>query len=167
MPFTPFHLGPALSLGLPLSERIHVPTFLVANVIVDIEPFFVLVFGSWCPLHGYLHSFLFAFVVGLVLGYMMFRLEGVFHPLYTALRLEPHDLVALKSYLVAGVAGTLFHVLLDSPLYSDIQPFFPWTINPLYNPALSGMIYGFCGLMAVVGFIYYLLAVAYRDTIAS
>ena len=161
MPFTPFHLGPALGLGLPLRTRIHVPTFLVANVIVDVEPFLVLVFGPRYPLHGYLHSFLFAFVVGLGLGYTMWRLERRFHSLYMALRLAPTDRVPLTSYLVAGVTGMLLHVLLDSPLYSDIQPFFPWTINPLYNPTLSGVIYHVCEVMGIVGISYYLIVLVY------
>jgi hypothetical protein len=162
LPFTPFHLGPALSLGLPLRKYVHVPTFLVANVMVDVEPFLVLVLGLRYPLHGYLHSFLLAFVVGLVLGYTMFLLERVFHPIYKILLLEPSDMVKLKSYMVAGVSGTLLHVLLDSPLYSDIHPFFPLTVNLLYNPTLSAMIYGFCGLMGIVGFSYYIVAVVYR-----
>jgi len=45
MPFTPFHLGPALTIGLPLRRFIHAPTFIVANVIVDVEPFLVMVLG--------------------------------------------------------------------------------------------------------------------------
>ena len=163
MPFTPFHLGAALGLGLPLSTRIHVPTFLVANVIVDVEPFLVLVFGLRYPLHGYLHSFLLAFFVGLGLGYTMCRLESRFHSFFMAFRLAPADRVPLRSYLVAGVTGMSIHVLLDSPLYRDIHPFFPWTINPLYNPTLSGVIYGFCGIMGLVGSVYYLIALIYRS----
>ena len=42
MPFTPFHLGPALGFGLPLRNYLHVPTFLVASILVDVEPFVVL-----------------------------------------------------------------------------------------------------------------------------
>ena len=161
MPFTPFHLGPALGLGLPLRKEIHVPTFIVANVIVDVEPFLVLVLGLRYPLHGYLHSFLLAFVVGLVLGYTMFLLERVFHPIYKILLLEPIDIVNLKSFVIAGVSGTMLHILFDSPLYGDIRPFFPLTINPLHNPNLSLVIYRFCMFMGIVGFLYY-IALAYR-----
>ena len=46
--------------------------------------------------------------------------------------------------MFAGVLGTLLHVLLDSPLYDDIRPFYPLTANPLYNPALSSEVYGVC-----------------------
>jgi len=51
MPFTPFHLGPALGLGLPLRRYVYVPTFILANVIVDVEPFLVLFLGLRYPLH--------------------------------------------------------------------------------------------------------------------
>jgi hypothetical protein len=82
MPFTPFHFGPALGLGLPFRKYVHTPTFIVANVIVDVEPFLVLLLGLRYPLHGYLHTFLSAFLMGLALGYGMFLLERVLHPLY-------------------------------------------------------------------------------------
>ena len=68
MSFTPFHLGPALGLGLPLRRYLHVPTFLAASVVVDVEPLLVLVLGLDYPLHGYLHTFLFASLTGLLLG---------------------------------------------------------------------------------------------------
>lgn len=51
MPFTLYHLGPSLGLGLPLRKYVHAPTFILANVIVDVEPFLVLVwseiFSTW------------------------------------------------------------------------------------------------------------------------
>jgi len=42
MPFTPYHLGPGLFVGLLFLGFIDFPTFLVASVIVDMEPFLVL-----------------------------------------------------------------------------------------------------------------------------
>ena len=165
MPFTPFHFGPALGVGLPFRSYIHVPTFILANVIVDVEPFLVLFLGLRYPLHGYLHTCLLALLAGVVLGYVMFFLERFLQPLYKAFLLEPADNLNAKSFVAAGALGTAFHVLLDSPLYPEIQPFFPLTINPLYNPALSLEVYSFCVWMGILGIIYYagLLAVlAYR-----
>ena len=89
MPFTPFHLGPALALGIPLRKYVHAPTFILANVAVDIEPFIVLLLRLDYPLHGYLHTFLFALLFGLAIGFVMFYLEKFFHPLYSTLLLEP------------------------------------------------------------------------------
>jgi hypothetical protein len=155
MPFTPFHLGPALSFGLPLRKYMHTPTFVVANVIVDVEPFLVLFLGLNYPLHGYLHTFFLAFFVGLALGYVMFYLEKIFHPIFKMLLLEKDQTLNLRSFLAPGVLGTLFHVLLDSPLYSDIRPFYPLTINPLYNPSLTSEVYSFCVWMGILGIVFY------------
>ena len=155
MPFTPFHFGPALGFGLPLRKYIHVPTFILANVIVDVEPFLVLFLGLRYPLHGYVHTFILAFFVGLTLGYVMFLLERIFSPLYKILLLEKDRTLNPRSFIVAGALGTLLHVLLDSPLYSDIQPFYPITTNPFYNPALSLEVYSFCVWMGILGIAFY------------
>ena len=155
MPFTPYHFGPALGFGLPLRKFMHAPTFILANVIVDVEPLLVLFLGLRYPLHGYLHTFLLAFLVGLALGYVMFLLERFFHPLYKVFLLESDETLNLKSFLVAGVLGTTLHVLLDSSLYSEMRPFYPLTINPLYNPAFSLEVYSFCVWMGIIGIIFY------------
>ena len=39
------------------------PTFILANVVLDIEPLLVLIMGLNYPLHGYLHTFIAAVVV--------------------------------------------------------------------------------------------------------
>ncbi|ACB07380.1 metallophosphoesterase [Candidatus Korarchaeum cryptofilum] len=59
------------------------------------------------------------------------------------------------SFLLAGVIGTLSHVLLDSPLYGDIRPFYPIEENPLYNPSLP--IHEFCVLTLPIGALMYLI----------
>ena len=85
MPFTPFHLGPALGIGLPLRKYVHVPTFVMASVILDFEPFLVIYLGLDYPLHGYMHTFLSALLVGLLLGYVAFKLERFVQPVYNKL----------------------------------------------------------------------------------
>lgn len=165
MPFTPFHLGPALGLGLPLRRYMHVPTFIVANVILDIEPFLVLQFRLNYPLHGYLHTFLAALFIGLLLGYTMFTLERFLKPIYKTLLLETGNSLNLKAFLLSGALGTWLHVLLDSPLYAEIQPFYPLTTNPLYNPALETEVYSLCVWMGIFGIIWYvslLILLGYR-----
>lgn len=161
MPFTPFHLGPALGLGLPLRRYLHVPTFLMASVVVDVEPLLVLVLGLRYPLHGYLHTFLFASLTGLVLGYVMFSLDRFLHPVYRALRLVAEDSQTRKAFMVTGVLGAMFHVLLDSPLYGDIRPLYPFTKNPFYNPGLSSGVYSFCVWTGVLGILWYLGLIIY------
>jgi len=161
MPFTPFHLGPALGFGLPLRKYVHAPTFMLASVIVDVEPFLVFLFGLRYPLHGYQHTFFLAFFMGLLVGPSMFLLERFLHPLYRLLLLEPDGGLNLRSFVLAGVLGTELHVLFDSPLYGDIRPFYPLTTNPLLNPALTLGVYGFCVWMGVLGIIYYVAVLGF------
>jgi hypothetical protein len=159
MPFTPFHLGPALSLGLPLRKYIHAPTFIVANVAVDIEPLLVLLLRLNYPLHGYLHTFLLSFFFGLAIGFAMFHLEKFLHPLYKTLLLTPNGMSGMKAFIVAGAFGAMLHVLFDSPLYTEIQPFFPITTNPLYNSVSSSDIYSGCVWLGILGLIFYAILV--------
>ena len=133
----------------------HAPTFILANVIVDIEPFLVLSLGLNYPLHGYLHSFILAFYLGLAAGFAMFFLERTMHPLYKAFLLEPKIMLRMKPFIVAGVLGTMFHVLLDSPLYDDIRPFYPLAINPLYNSISFREVYDLSVWMGILGIVFY------------
>jgi len=141
MPFTPFHLGPGLGLGLPLRKHIHAPTFILASIIIDVEPFLVISLKPEYPLHGHLHTFLAALIVGLILGCVMYLLEEDLRALYRKLLLEGEKDLDLRRFIIAGILGIELHVLLDSPLYEDIKPLYPLTINPLYNPKLTPGIY--------------------------
>lgn len=162
MPFTLFHLGPALAIGLPLRKHLHSPTFIVGNLVLDIEPFMVIVLGLNYPLHAYLHTFLSALIVGLLLGFVMYKLEKPMQPLYKVTLLETDCRLRLKSFLLAGVFGTTLHVLFDAVLYSEMAPFFPWTINPLIGIGLSTVqVYSFCIGLGIIGIVYYVVTVVY------
>lgn len=123
MPFTLFHLGPALFLGIPLRKYIHAPTFILANVILDVEPLIVMLLRLHYPLHGYLHTFIAAIGVGITFGLVMFLLERPMHPLYKRLLLEPPAMLKKSQFITAGVLGAILHVLFDAPLYYDVKPF--------------------------------------------
>jgi membrane-bound metal-dependent hydrolase YbcI (DUF457 family) len=149
-------LGPALAFGLPFRKYLHAPTFILANLILDAEPFLVMIFGLPYPLHGYAHTFLFAVIVGLLLGVVMFLIESPLQPLYQIIKLETDKTLRLKSFLVAGILGTSLHVLFDSLLYSEMHPFFPLTTNPLLMFYVSMYsVYAACVLLGVLGLIYY------------
>jgi len=154
-PFTPFHLGPALALGLPLRKRMYLPTFMLANVVLDFEPLLVLIMGLRYPLHGYFHTFLAALLLEVVLGYAMLNLDGILRPLYGLLHLDLDINRKPVPFILAGASGTVLHVLLDSPLYIEMHPLYPLTMNPMYNPALSFGAYCICAVMGIFGLVYY------------
>ncbi len=154
-------MGPALAFGLPLRKYVHLPTFIVANVILDVEPLLVLVFGLNYPLHGYLHTFLSALGVGLLLAFVMFKLEKPLNGFYLKLQLETSKSLPLKSFLFAGVFGAALHVLFDSLLYS-MNPLFPLIGNPMLNFKLSSsMVYLSCVWLGILGLTWYGIIFAY------
>ena len=155
MPFTPYHLGPGLLFGLPLFGYVDLPTFLVASVVIDIEPFLVLSLSLDYPVHGYLHTFLGGTVVAFLLALAMSRIRGTVSPLMSFLRLEQKT--SFKSIVPASVLGIYLHILLDSPLYSDIRPFYPIEFNPLLGHGMfvGFEIYAFCVLPFLGGAIVY------------
>ncbi|MBM5804801.1 MAG: hydrolase [Candidatus Verstraetearchaeota archaeon] len=159
MPFTPYHLGPAIAIGLPFRRFLHTPTFLVASVVLDIEPFLVLLMGLNYPLHGYFHTLIVAAVTGAVLGSLASLLEGTLSPLYRLLLLEGDAKFKTNTFAISGVLGTVIHVLLDAPLYPDILPFYPLAVNPLYDPGVSLQIYSLSFWAGVFGIIYYVFMI--------
>ena len=158
MPFTPFHLGPGLALGLALRKWLHPPTFIIANVVLDVEPFLVIVLGLEGPLHGISHTFIFAAVAGAVCGGVMKMLEGRLGGLFRALRIEGAGQGAstgIKAFIVSGIAGCTLHVLFDAPLYADIRPLFPLEVNPLYSVVSGTMVYIMCIVLGLAGLAIY------------
>lgn len=160
MPFTPFHLGPALFFGLLLFRRIHFPTSVVASVIIDLEPFLVLVLGLDYPLHGFFHSFLGGGLAAALLALAMVRLEGVVQRFVKPLGLDQN--LRSSGFWIASFTGVYLHILLDSPLYTDIRPFYPFDVNPFIGvPLGSGLIIGssevytFCILSFLAGAVLY------------
>lgn len=80
MPLAPFHLGPALAVGLPLRNVLHAPTFILANIILDIEPFLVVYFNVYYyPRHGCAHTFLVALVIGFSTSLAMYASRMILH----------------------------------------------------------------------------------------
>lgn len=138
MPLTPFHLGPGLLIGLLLLSFLDFPTFLIASVIVDVEPILVLTLGLDYPLHGFFHSFLGGTFVAFLLTVVMSRVRESLSPLLSFFKLEQRS--TFKTILLASLSGTYLHILLDSRVHTDIRPFYPLESNPfLSRGALTGL----------------------------
>lgn len=138
MPLTPFHLGPGLLIGLLLLSYLDLPAFLVASVIVDVEPILVLAFDLDSPLHGFFHSFLGGTFAALFLTVVMSKVGRFLLPLLSFFKLEQKS--SLKTTLLAALSGIYLHILFDSRMHRDIRPFYPLQGNPfLSSSALVGL----------------------------
>lgn len=161
MPFTPYHFGPGFLFGFIFFWTLDLFTFLIASVIVDLEPLIVIFFNLNYPLHGFFHSFLGGSLIALPLGLLMYKIKPYFNPILEVFKLGQE--IKLYKVLLAAFTGIYLHIFLDSFLYTDIQPFFPLQINPMYNLVSSNGIHNLCEwffLMAIllyIGFLGYLL----------
>jgi len=150
MPFTLFHLGPSLLLGLLLFEYINFPTFIIANVIADVEPLTVLLFGLDYPLHGLAHSFVGGSVIAVALSLIMFIADGRIQGVMSFFRLGQRH--SKRSIVLAAFLGVYLHVILDSLLgYADMKPLFPLSVNPFYNPLFAWLTPYFCIVSFILG----------------
>lgn len=153
MPFTPFHLGPALLFGLLLRRKIDLPTFVVTSLLVDVRT--VLVFFGFLsgPLHSFVHTFAFSTVLGLGLAGVMYFVRNYTNRVMKVFKLKESSRV--KSFVLAGLGGVWVHVLLDSFLYIDITPFAPIETNPLLGYFSSSTVYLFCTVAFILGLVLY------------
>jgi len=71
---------------------------------------------------------------------------------------------SFKGIVLASLSGICSHILLDSPLYSDIRPFYPIESNPLQslNMFTGFGIYAFCILSFTAAGIVYAARLVFR-----
>ena len=153
MPFTPFHLGPALFFGFLLFRYIHFPAFLIANVILDIEPFSILFFNLGYPLHGFFHSLAGGSIVAIILVLLMSKLDKYIQDMAGIFKLRQD--FSSKKIWIASFSGIYLHILFDSPLYRDIKPFYPSGFNPFFGIFSGFDLYILCVLLFVAGVLMY------------
>jgi membrane-bound metal-dependent hydrolase YbcI (DUF457 family) len=147
---------------LLLIAFIDFPTFLVANVIVDLEPFLVISLGLNYPLHGFFHSLVGGTLLAFVLAFVMFKLRRFTFKVMKFFRLE--HTASWKSVLAASLSGVYLHILLDAPLYSDIRPFYPFDVNPLLSSSIAVRIYIYmlCIFSFLAGAVIYMLRLVFK-----
>lgn len=129
MPLTPFHFGPSTLVALPFGKRIDLPAFVLANVMIDLEPAAALFFNAPIEVHGPLHSWTMGPIVGALWGWLAFQARPFFGPLMRGLRLPYVPTLAVS--IISGALGFAFHVLLDAFMHADLKLLWPQPGNPL------------------------------------
>ena len=155
MPFTPYHVGPALLVALLLYPLLDLPTFIVANLILDLEPLAVFLGLIDWPMHGVFHSFTLGTVVGVILALPMYYIRRFIKPIQMGNITPPN--YTLKSIIKASILGVWIHILLDAFTYSDLNILYPIQWNPLLGLVPTQMIINFSWLSIPAAFIIYLI----------
>lgn len=161
MPFTPFHLGPALLLGVLLYRWVDLPTLFVSSIIIDIRAALV-VFGPLDPpIHGILTTFAGGTVIAILLTAAISSLPRSIDQWLEYGRLT--DRVSRRAIVIGAILGVYSHVLLDSILYTDARPFYPLTWNPFFVDGVKFIpVYVGCTLAGILGIIAFTVKYHYN-----
>lgn len=155
MPFTPYHFGPALLLGILLFPFVDLATIMMASVIIDLEPLAVIFLNLPLPLHGFFHSYLGASIAALVLSVFVYPFRKRLNKIVSLFGLYQSS--NFRHIIAASLVGTYSHVFLDSLLYAEMNPFFPILGNPFTGLVLDGAVYTFCIIAGLASFFAYVL----------
>ena len=117
-------MGVALLVGYPLRRWIDWPTFIVSSIIIDLEPFIVLMAGLRYPTHGLMHTFILSIPFGSAVGFILYVFRERYSRLMVNLALTDRA-YGIGAYISAGILGFSLHTLMDSPLYGEMKPFYP------------------------------------------
>lgn len=143
MPLTPYHLGPSLGIGFGFEKVLDLPAFIVSSLVVDIEPFVVLVFNiNYHPEHGFFHTFLGASVLALLTGIAMYPLRSWSRKVMVIFKLVYKS--SFAKILWSSFLGVYLHVLIDSFTHAEMNPFYPIRGNPLFGVFTEKQVVLFC-----------------------
>ncbi|MFZ3150881.1 MAG: hypothetical protein WA116_04270 [Anaerolineaceae bacterium] len=153
MPFTPLHLGPGMAVKAVGQGKFSLIVYGWAQVLVDIQPLVVILSGEG-QLHGITHTFAGGAVLGAAAAlsgkYLAESLLNLFRK-----KSRPPVQVSWPVAWWSGLLGGLGHVLMDSLIYSDMNPFWPFVKgNPLCTLTDSQML-AFCLYSGMVGLMVY------------
>lgn len=157
MPFTPFHMGPGLLIKGMLQGAFSLMVFGWTQIVMDIQPLIVLLSGEG-HLHGFSHTY-----VGATLLAIFSATTGKYLSQFGlwVLKIESalHNNIPWKVVLISAFIGSFSHVLLDSIMHADVQPFYPLTLaNPFLRLMDVELLHKACIYMGMIGAaLYYLI----------
>ncbi|WP_440875374.1 metal-dependent hydrolase [Thalassotalea sp. PLHSN55] len=156
MPFTPIHMGPGILIKSLLQGSFSLMVFGWTQIIMDIQPLIVLLSGEG-HLHGFTHTY-----VGAILIAIFAALTGKY---LSELGLKilkiskTNNLISIAWWVVflSAFIGSFSHVLLDSIMHADVEPFFPFTLDNKFLGLISvSVLHKLCLYTGLVGAaIYY------------
>jgi membrane-bound metal-dependent hydrolase YbcI (DUF457 family) len=129
-----------------------------AQLLMDLQPLIVILTGKG-HIHGFSHTYIGASLIATfsaITGkYATEFCLNTFRPNNTESPISIHWLVAF----ISAFFGTFSHVILDSFMHQDIQPFYPFSLsNGLLGVISLNQLHKFCSYTGFVGVgLYYLI----------
>jgi membrane-bound metal-dependent hydrolase YbcI (DUF457 family) len=158
MPFTPFHLGPALVAKASVPRAFSLVVFAGSQVLIDLEPLIRMLRGDRV-LHGFSHTIGGATLVGLCAAVLMRPIVNWVFPKFLA---DPQpalitwirgpETISWAVALGSAMTGTYSHLIFDGLMHADMHPFRPFSdANPLLGLVSVGDVYLGCVVAGAIG----------------
>jgi len=149
-------MGPGIFIKSLLQGSFSLMVFGWTQIIMDIQPLVVIISGEG-HLHGFTHTF-----IGAILIAIFASLTGKYLSELGLKILEiskNENPVKIKWWVVflSAFIGSFSHVLLDSIMHWDVEPFFPFTLDNQFLGLISvSMLHKVCLYSGLIGAaIYY------------
>ncbi len=150
MPFTPFHMGPGILIKSLFHGGFSLMIFGWSQIIMDIQPLIVLITGEG-HLHGFSHTYIGALLLASVSAISGRYLAPL--GLYLLGVNKNYSMsISWKVAVYSALIGTFTHIILDSIMHADMQPFFPFDLdNNLLGVMSVEALHQLCIYTGVVG----------------
>ncbi len=160
MPFTPFHMGPGCVMKALMGDGFSLTLFGFTQVVMDVQPLWHMLRGDGLT-HGISHTYLGA---TLIAGFSLLAGRPVCQMLLNSWTPDPHDrfrswlhgsrTISWPAAATGAFLGAYSHVLLDSMIHADVQPFAPFTDgNPMRGLVSFAALHVLCLGVGVLGFL--------------
>lgn len=157
MPFTPIHMGPGILFKALLQSSFSLMVFGWTQIVMDLQPLFVILTGEG-HLHGFSHTYIGATLLALLSALSGKHLSEFGLKILGMTKEKPITILWFVAFLSAFI-GSYSHVLLDSIMHTDVEPFYPlMTINHFYGMMSIEALHKLCLYSGLFGTaIYYWL----------
>lgn len=154
MPFTPFHLGPAVVLGLLLIRYVDFPTFVAANLLVDWRATLVFFGVLEGPLHSWPSTYPGSLVTALFLAAIMMYVRPLLDDRSREAGIK--QAFSQRTIFLGALMGVLIHVTIDAFHHPDIYAFMSESIRPFYGLMTTEEVRLMCTVLLLISIPLYL-----------
>lgn len=129
-------MGPGILIKSILQGSFSLMVFGWTQIVMDIQPLIVLISGEG-HLHGFTHTYIGAILIAIIAALTgKYLSEFGLKIMRISKNDNPISIVWWVVFLSAFI-GSFSHVLLDSMMHSDVEPFFPFTLNNKFLDFIS------------------------------
>ena len=167
MPFTPYHIGPGILIKALFQSSFSLIVFGWTQILMDIQPLIVLLSGEG-HLHGSSHTFIGCALISIVAA-VSGKYLGELGLRVLAIAAWPARDITWRVSFISAFIGGFSHILLDSIMHADVQPFYPFNPeNPFLGLLSVNALHELCiysGIVGITGMTFFYGIYRYKNKV--